>query len=485
MDLLKISSKKMILIVALLLIIIAIITVPNALLDATDVHDYADTAKFFAGEYAAKIRTTHSMAYGLLLSPYISLTHSFFFIRFSSVFFLLLIILSVYYVSGKNKKTLWLISLSPVIWYLAPWVSPVPLATLMFIWTYYFLKKFDKRENWKYVLYAGLLMGIASIFWDTVLYFSVIFFVAFLYDKKLYHLFIYSAGVLVGIIPRMIMDQVLFNFASYGILKNIFALLAFSLYGGQYHQGYSTGIVRIILLLIFIPFYTYLLFNKKDLLAHRKLVILLVLTTIFVLFNPQLRLIILITPFLILLLGEKLNDKQFRIQISMFTILSLLAVAPYVLQSKYELSDKYLEGIILNAKNFEISNQLSTKIVQQDLSDISRDYSNQTFVVGNLNDDYRILAYLYWGKGIKELISIEDYNLYLQNKTIIANKEIRSNATPNYRREIWIDIGIGKNLNDKTDYSSIKYAISTEDNLELSGFKFVKKYRSLSLYEKE
>ena len=66
-----------ILITVLLLVVLALITVPHDLLDATDVYDYTDTAKFFAGEYSAKYRSSHSIMYGLLLSPYVELTGNF------------------------------------------------------------------------------------------------------------------------------------------------------------------------------------------------------------------------------------------------------------------------------------------------------------------------------------------------------------------------------------------------------------------------
>jgi len=51
----------------LLMIILAFITVPHDVLDATDIKDYTDTAKFFAGDYAAKQRASHSILYGLML----------------------------------------------------------------------------------------------------------------------------------------------------------------------------------------------------------------------------------------------------------------------------------------------------------------------------------------------------------------------------------------------------------------------------------
>ena len=50
-----------------------------------------------------------------------------------------IIVYSVYIISNRNKKSLWMILLSPIIWYMAPWISPIQLASLFFLWGYYFI----------------------------------------------------------------------------------------------------------------------------------------------------------------------------------------------------------------------------------------------------------------------------------------------------------------------------------------------------------
>lgn len=474
---------KIIFISLILLIIIAIITVPHDLMDGTDVNDYSDTAKFFAGKYAAKQRTTHSMAYGILLTPYVSIIDNFFLIKFSSVFFLFLIILSLYFISNKNKNVLWLSVLYPVIWYMAPWVSPVPLSSLIFIWTYYFLKKFDKENNLKYLVYSGILIGIGTIFWDTVLYFGAIFMLAFLFDKKLWHSLVYITAIFVAITPRLLIDYLLFDFALFGILKNIFALIAFSFYGGSYGQGYSTGILRIIVMFIFVPYYFFAFYSSKYRSQYKKELIFLTFSLIFLFFNPQIRLVLIIAPIMILMIGKNFTGKHIKFLMLIFLVLSLAAVAPYLIQSKFELSNNYLEQILFDIKGTKIS-EFSDKIISKDLEHIENEYPDQTFLTGNGNDAYRYLAHIYWGNKIKEFISIEDYELFLANKSNIADRKISSNASSKFRREIWIEVGIGKNSNDNTNYNSIKYAIGLEPEFKLDNFKLVKKYDKLYLFEK-
>ena len=483
-----IKNRTIIFIAIVLLFIIAIATLPHDIIDLTDVKDFSDTAKFFAGEYKAKLRTAHSLLYGFLLSPYVKLTHSFILIKLASAFWLFLLILSVYYISNKNKKTLWLIVTCPLIWYMSPWLSPVPLVSLLFLWAYYFIKKFETKDKIKYIVYAGLLIGIASAFWETAFYFSFIFLFSFLYNKKLYNSILFIIAVFIGMIPNLILNQLIFNFLFYSLAKHAFAAVSFALYGGAYNQGYSTGIINLFFIILFIPFYFYSLYKKENFVKYKKELIFFPLLVLFILTNPQIRLLLVIAPIIILILGEKLSQNQLKIQIIMFIILSMVAVSPYLIQSRFELSGTNgaasFEEILGDIPKISLNPIFTNDIIKKDLDRITKDYPNERFLAGPDNDHYTHLAHLYWGNKIKEFVSIEDYDLFLNNRTIIASKKIRSNAAPEFRREIWIEIGLGNNLNDNTDYNSIKYAIVLNDSLELDGFKLVKKYEILNIFER-
>ena len=57
-------------IILLMMILLSILTQFN---QSTDAGDYTDVAKFFAGDYSAKIRTSHSLLYGALHAPLVDL----------------------------------------------------------------------------------------------------------------------------------------------------------------------------------------------------------------------------------------------------------------------------------------------------------------------------------------------------------------------------------------------------------------------------
>lgn len=479
------NPKTIIAILAILFFVISFFPAGRSVIDLTDIKDYTDTAKFFAGEYAAKHRSAHSDLYGLILSPYVKLAGSFLLIKLSSAFFLLMLILSIYFISGKNKKTLLLAATIPIFWYFTPWISPIPIASLLILWAYYFVKKFNIENKIKHLVYSGILVGLAGAFWDTTLYLSLFFLIAFLYDKKLASSGIFIVSLTIGLAPRLILDQLVYNLAFYSILKHAFAVFAFTIYGGIYRGDFNSNyLAAIALFALFVPFYSFLLIKKQALTNSKKEIIFIILTTLFIIPNPQPRMLLIIMPLIILQLGGIIENKQLRRQLIMSITISLFVITPYIIQFNYEIGGgERFDNAIININNLEITPQ-SYKILESDLNKISDSYPNQIFLVGNKNDGYRQLAHLYWGDKIEEFVSIEDYNLFKENKTIIADKKISSNPGPNERRELWIEIGLSKNKNDNTDYESIKYAIGIGEPISLKEFKLVKQYDSLYLSEK-
>src|SRR3989344_7211088 len=122
----------------------------------TDVQEYAGIAKFFSGQYKADIRASHSMLYSYMQAPLVYLFKSIFIMKIISLIFLILIIISVYYISGKDKKALLLMLFSPIIWYSSPWITPISLASLFFLWGYFFLNKYEKNNKLVSLICSGL-----------------------------------------------------------------------------------------------------------------------------------------------------------------------------------------------------------------------------------------------------------------------------------------------------------------------------------------
>ncbi len=479
----KNNSWIIILIAFILLLLISLLTRYQG---SSDIGDYSDTAKFFAGKYPAKLRTSHPVSYGLMLSPLVNLTGSFLPLKLSSVFWISLLIISVYYVSGKKKKTLLLFITTPAIWYMAPWISPIPLAAFLVLWSYHFIKKYDEKRELKNLLYSGLLIGLAWVFWEAVIYFSLALIICFLYNKKLSHFFYFILMLFIGVIPKLIIDQLVFGFPFYSILKHFFAVIAFSFYGGVYGQVENRSIINFLLTLTIIPICTLILFTRENFKKYKRQIFFIIVSLFMAwIAGSQIRYVFITIPIIILLLGEILNDKQFKIQITIFLILTLLVINPYIIQIKYETNGFEYSPFILNLPNLKLKPEFTEDILLEDINKLAEDFPNQKFVVGNSPDAYQALfASIYWGDKVGEFISIQDYELYLKNQTTIFEKTICSNSKVESRRDICISGSLEKAFNDETDYDSIKYAVSLDKNINLDNFKLIKKYNLVSVFEK-
>ena len=452
---------------------------------STDVGDYADVAKFFSGDYLAKIRSSHSYSYGFINFPFVELTHNFLGMKLMSIVWLILIILSLYFMSKKDKKILYLSLSAPIFWYMAPWINPIQISSLFFLWGYHFIKRFNETNTKKYLFYSGIFVGFSMVFWNTMLYFSIILALCFLWNKKISHVFLFFFSLFVGFLPLLILDQVLFHFPLYSTFRWIFGtilnILGLTSGGGAEEKS----LINILIVFIIFPIFSYVLFKPKNFSKDKQTSFFLIFSLLVILTNPQIRYTLVLIPIIILNLKEKLTEKQIKTQIIISIILSLLVITPYLIQINYSTNWRSFDSMIKNPLSSGISIIDKERLINEDLISISNDFPHSTFVVGNKDDDYQTLAHIYWGDKINEFVSIQDYKLYTENETIIFQKEFRPSFNINERREIWITGGISKKSPDTTNYGSIKYALSEETEIDLNGFELMKSYKILKVFEKK
>ncbi len=79
----------------MLVVIFIALTLLTSYYGSTDIGDYSDTAKYFSGDYSAKIRSSHSYLWGYLHAPFVGLFSSFIAFKITSLIFLILTALSV------------------------------------------------------------------------------------------------------------------------------------------------------------------------------------------------------------------------------------------------------------------------------------------------------------------------------------------------------------------------------------------------------
>ena len=278
---------------------------------STDIGDYADTSKFFAGEYKAKLRSSHSYLLGIVHAPLFKIFKSFIIFKLTNLLIFALMIYLIYILSGKNIKVLWLMLFSPVIWYMAPWINPIQIASLFFFLAYFFIKKFNESEKMRFLFFSGVLVGLAWAFWDAVIFFSFLFAISFLYNKKLYHFICFFLFVLIGLSPKLIADQIIFNFAFMGILRYFSGILSSVFFNGLYGNiAGSISVLSFISLIFFIPLFSYKLYSKSNWIENKKLLIFLSLSFLLILNSLQIRYTLMIIPIIIFELGKKLSMRK-------------------------------------------------------------------------------------------------------------------------------------------------------------------------------
>jgi hypothetical protein len=480
----KIENRKLILGIFILLCIIALLT---NFYGSSDTGDYSYAAKFFAGKQPAKIRSSHSYLFGFIHAPLVSLTENFVTFKITSLIFLFLIILSVYYITNKDKKALWLILLSPVVWYMAPWISPIQLSGLLLLWAYHFLEKYDRESKIKFLAISGILIGLGWAIYDTIFYFGFLLAICFLWNKKLSHSVYFLIFLAIGLLPRLILDYYLFNFPFFSMIKSFFGGIS-NMWGGIYNRPSfhtpktlaSLSSIILAIPLIFWKFYKPGLFKE-----NKKTMIFLSLSMLLLFINPQIRYSLLITPIFILIISKNISESLFKKQIIFSVLVIILFITPYLIQINYSI-DKSINGaefteILEKRLNITLDKGSENQRLTENLNSLSEDYPDKTFVVGSGSDDFQVLAGLYWGDNIQELVSSEDYNLYFKNSSVLFEKKFMPVPNIRERRQWWLAGGINKNENDETDYQNISFAISIDEPAKIPNFKFIKRYGRLYL----
>lgn len=326
----------------IILVILISLTLLTQYYGSVDIRDYIEPGKYFAGYLSSDVRNTHSYLYGFIHFPFIKLTGDLIFYKFTSLLFLLLISLSLFYMT-KKQESLFVFILAPIVWYISPWINPLQLVGLLLLWGFYYIEKYNKNNNLMYLIYSGIFIGLAWSFWGTVLYLFIMIAVVFLFNKKLSHTIIFLLTVLIGLIPLFVLDYSLFNFPFYTLLKNFFAGILNMTVGGIYNYTAvrSSGLINIFSTLLMIPIYFWVLYKKN---WKTKPIIFLSLVILLFLTNPQPRYIITITPIIILLMIRNLNPEQIKRQLLFSFPIILLVIIPYIIQIKYSV-DMQIDGI--------------------------------------------------------------------------------------------------------------------------------------------
>jgi len=451
------------LIIVIFLIIIPVFTRKVFFADTTD---YLGVARYFHGDLNSAIRNTHNWDYGLFLSFFLKMFNSIILLRIINSIWILLTALVLYKLS-KNKKVLWLWFLSPIVWYLAPYIHPLPMATFFLTASYYLLKKYETSNNKFDLAISGFFLGIAALFWDGMLILAPFFIISFFFKRKLSEviLFLFLFGISFSI--KLFTDWVLFNFPLFSTFRQLGSTMLFVLKKAAFTDTTSASFLvhfiptnLIFYLFAITPFFFTLYRSFKQ---YKQEITFIMLIFLFFVFNNQPRYAIIIAPLSLLLISKTINKKELIINSILSVILIIFLIYP----------------AFVDTTDTNIAN---------DLEQIGIDFPNEVFLAGSSTkgqeDDYLVFSTLYYGDKIKEFVSWQDYNLAIKNETIFYQVTFEPDYSKvNEIRNMFITLGMSRVSN--RNYSEVKYLISRERAIGLKNFKLVKEYKVLNVFKKE
>jgi len=454
--------------------------------------DYADIAQHFAGHYSADVRTSHSLLYGFAFhAGQIGEGQRFWNLKLVTIHVMALIALATWAYLGfrrrEGRATLALLAVSPVLWYLAPWISPIPLAALLLFGSWIFL---ENENELKDLIVSGLLLGLALSFWDGMMFFAGIFTLCYFYNRKMSDLMKFCLGVLLGTIPLLILNQIIYGFAFYSFFKYFIVTGVFSVFGNIWQAGGAFTWANYAAILLTFPIMAWSLFFRRDVLKKEtKTMTFLALSLAFIfLCNPQIRYTFVVLPIITVIMARYLKTEQLKWQLIASIVGVLLVMSPYVVQMMYSTPQFEATRVVQTIGGGIIKGQWGHLTfspldyglgedgnLQKAIDAIVKRHPNETFIVGPAADDYQEIARNYWGNDVKEFVSIQDYESWVLENPVYFNKTLtfHGNFIAGFsdRRQVWISGGIGRNTEDKTDFSRIRYAIGLHEPVQIKGFK--------------
>lgn len=460
--------------VSIILIVISLLTLYEG---STDVGDYADASKYFAGEYPAAIRNSHSYLYGFVHAPLVALFESYLPLKVSGLVFLFLLMHSVYWMSGKDRRALWLLLLSPAVWYSGPWIGPLGIAGLSLLWGFWYLRRFQKRKNMRDVFYAGMILGLGIGFWHTLVFFTLILGFCYLIDTRILDGLVFTLGLVMGLVPLFALDWYLFGLPGYTLLKTMSGTLVIMFGGGvgALSNEETLSLLRRLLVLIIFPVSLWLLYRTRTFTKHWREGLFLGLSLLVILSNPQLRYTLVLAPVSVLITYALLPARYYRNALLLSGALALFVSIPYLFQIDTSLTADpagvEITGVLEQREKLHLQRGWEGESLADSLAQIAQQYPGELFVVGPDADSYQTLAHGIWNAPLGALISMQDYKAYQENRTALYQKTLASHPSIAERRLVSITGKLEVNPAVLEHLNTVQYAIGIDAPVTDYGFR--------------
>jgi len=428
----------------------------------TDVSQYVNTAKEFAGIATSKVRVFSSAVYPWFLGQFLKIMPSMATLKILNVLWLILDAILLYWYA-KRKETLLIFMFAPVVWYVSAWINPILPVSFFLLLAYVMFKKYEELKEKKYFVLSALSLGLTATLWLPAFYLSVFFIIAFFYNKKLSTVLYYLAVFLITFSLRLAVEHYYFNFPLFTFIRGLGSNFLFLISSEETVRSNFLVLGKTILLILLSISPLFFRIYRIKFKSLRKEIIFLALSFILFFGNANIRYFIVLMPILAIIFTDILKEKEIKWHI----IFSVFLV------------------IFLTSQFFGITNDY---LIKKDLDKIEDKYPREKFIVGAegaSEEQAMFLSTLYWGDKIEDFATFVDYKLDLRNENIYRQYKLSSDARINDIREIEFIINY-KKTDEKKDYDDYKYLILIGDEGKLpNNFKFLEKYNVLRVYTNE
>lgn len=437
---LKAKKNSAFVIIAIFSIALAFFVIASKQVSFHDTHEYITAVKELSGNGNIAVYSTHPLLYPYIVSLFAKVWPSLITIKLLNITWLILTAALLWNFS-KNKKLLVLWAFSPLVWWLSPQFTPVLPATFFITLSFLCFKQWEETKKKKPFMISAISAGLSIAIYTPAVIVLSFFVLAFFYDKKFLYLLYYIALAIIGFIPILILDYILFGIPFYSIIRylgvNVTYLLGYHV--SSFHDMFLVfqRPIMVIVSFIMISPVIFMLY-KIDFKKSKRIVFFLIPPALFFLIRALGgKYFMLFTPITLILLADVLSKKEVRINsiLSIFIIIGLTTISSNIIPDvTYSLFSKNNQDVLLEG----------------DFNQIKEDYKNDAFI----SNEALALSSVSWKKDDPYLIWLEEYSLERKGESSFRKLTLASRPAFNSYQQLDITFelkrGMQKNIPKNT-----------------------------------
>jgi hypothetical protein len=286
-----------------------------------------------------------------------------------------------------------------------------------------------------------------------MIFVAMIFLLVYFWDRKFREVIIYMVAILIGFLPRMVLDYSLFHMPIYSLIRFFGTNMMMSLGSGKVMAVISLFDIDALLILVAISPLLFMIYKIRFKENKRDWIFILLTVVLFFVRVVKLKYFVILAPLLIIFLAKELNGKQ----IKWHCLLSLIVIV----------------GLTFNFFVYAEDSR-----VQNDLNRIVSEFSDAGQVIaGPYEANY--FASLLW-KDNPRISWFEDFQASRENKTKLKGYTFEFNSKIRLRDRLVISADFVRF--DNRTYENYIVIAKQGDKMNEMGFKTEKCYEVLCVY---